>query len=213
MNEQNTPPVPEKQKLGCAPYAIGGASFIPLLGVPLGLVAIVWGLLKLKHGGWKVAILGAMGISFTLALYGTLFYQGFVKRGGMFDDLRGQMAGQMLVSVVKEIEFYKIQNGEYPQGLKDVESKGKPQGLVSIYDPSQMRFGDTEPTFFYYELVNGGTNYHLFSVGADRKPFTKDDVHPGLDESQIKSIGYRRPANERADRTGEPPGVSPVGHP
>ncbi len=199
MNEQTPPSVPAKQRLGCAPYAIGGTSFIPLLGVPLGVVAIVWGLVKLKHGGWKVILLGVMGITFTIALYSTLFYQGFVKRGGMFDDLRGQMAEQMLASVVKEIEFYKVQHGAYPQSLKDIEPKGKPQGFVSIYDPSQMRLGDKDPTLFHYELVNNGSNYYLFSVGADGKPFTKDDVYPVLDESQMENIGYKRPANKPVD--------------
>jgi hypothetical protein len=204
MNDQTPPPVPQKQNLGCAPYAIGGASFIPLIGVPLGVFAIILGLVKLKQGGWKVAILGALGISLTVALYGTLFYQGFIKRGGMFDELRGQMSGQMLVSVVKEIEFYKVQNGEYPRNLKDVEPKGKPQGFVSIYDPSQMRLGDQKPKPFHYALVNGGTNYHLLSVGADGVPYTEDDVHPVLDQSQMKSIGYVKPANNELNPTNEP---------
>ncbi len=204
MNDQTQPPVPEKQSLGCAPYAIGGASFIPLLGVPLGLVAIVWGLVKLKQGGWKVVILGFLGISLTVAIYGTLFYQGFVKRGGIFDDLRGQMAERMLVSAVKEIEFYKVQNGRYPQDLKDVAPKGKPQGFVSIYDPSQIRLGDRESKLFHYALVNGGTNYHLLSKGVDGQPYTEDDVHPALDDTQKKSIGYVRSANKELNPTHEP---------
>jgi hypothetical protein len=201
MNYQTPPQVPDQKPLGCAPYAIGGASFIPLLGVPFGLVAIVWGLVKLKQGGWKVAILGAMGICFTVVLYSTLIYQGFVKRGGIYDELRGQMAEQMLVAVVKEIEFYKVQNGKYPESLKDVEPKGKPQGFVSIYDPSQMRLGNKELKLFHYALVNGGANYHLLSVGADGVPYTEDDVYPVLDESQLKSIGYLKPANNELNPT------------
>ena len=204
MNDQTPPPLPQNQTLGCAPYAIGGASFIPLLGVPLGIVAIIWGLLRLKQGGWKVAILGALGISLTVALYGTLFYLGFVKRGGVFDELLGQMSEQMLAPLVKEIEFYKLQNGKYPQNLKEVEPKGKQQGFVSIYDPSQMRLGEQEPTLFHYALVNGGTNYHLLSVGADGVPYTEDDVHPVLHKSQMKSIGYVKPANNELNPTNEP---------
>jgi hypothetical protein len=213
MNDQTPPPIPKQKPLGCAPYAIGGFSFIPLLGVPLGLFAIVWGLIKLKHGGWKVAILGAMGISFTIALYGTIFYQGFVKRDGIFAGPRRQMAEQMLVSVIKEVEFYKLQNGEYPQSLKDVEPKGKPQGLVSIYDPSQVWLGNKAPTLFYYELTDGGANYYLFSVGSDGMPFTEDDVYPALDKTQMKSVGYIRPANHRLEATGDPLRGSPAPQP
>ncbi len=115
--------------------------------------------------------------------------------------------------MVKEIEFYKIQNGKYPQYLKDIEPKGKPQGFVSIYDVSQIRLGDKEPKLFYYELVNGGTNYYLFSVGSDGKPFTKDDVYPVLDESQMKHIGYVRPDNQQLETTDVPRGRSSTPQP
>lgn len=40
----------KKEKLGTFPFVIGGMSFIPLLGVVFGLVAIVWGLFSKKDG-------------------------------------------------------------------------------------------------------------------------------------------------------------------
>jgi hypothetical protein len=78
----------ENKTLGCFPFVIGGLSFIPLLGVLFGLIAIVWGLSAWRGGGKKLALVGAAGIGFTILVYGALFYFGFAQRGGVYDDLR-----------------------------------------------------------------------------------------------------------------------------
>ena len=89
----------DKNNIGRLGYVLGGASFIPLLGLPLGLIAIIWGVTKWKQKGWHLIALGLGGIIFTASLcscvgyaYSSLFYKGFVERGGVYDDLRTQLA-------------------------------------------------------------------------------------------------------------------------
>src|SRR3954467_5939142 len=112
------PDAPQSPPLGALPFVLAGLSFLPLLGVPFGLVAIILGLLKIQQGGWKVVIIGCSGIAFTVVLYGALFYFGFVQRGGIYDDLRTQMARGNLDNVVQAVEVYKLQHGSYPDSLK-----------------------------------------------------------------------------------------------
>jgi len=92
------------EKLGTFPYVIGGMSFIPLIGVLFGLVAIVWGLVTKKQGGKRLAAIGAGGIGFSFVLYGALFYFGFAQRGGVYDDLRVKLAQTSINSLVPSIE-------------------------------------------------------------------------------------------------------------
>jgi hypothetical protein len=36
------------EKLGAFPYVISGLSFIPLVGIPFGIVALIWGITTKK---------------------------------------------------------------------------------------------------------------------------------------------------------------------
>lgn len=147
MEPTSQPPaVPQSQKpLGCLPYAIGGVSFIPLLGVLFGIIAVVWGIAR---RAWALVALGACGIVFTIIVYGALFYFGMFQRGGMYDKLRSQLAVTMLNSAVKEIEFYKLQHGHYPASLSEAEPKDKMQ-MNNFIDPTFIQHRDPKETHFY----------------------------------------------------------------
>ena len=186
---------PAKKRIGCLPYALGGASFIPLLGVPVGIAAIVIGIIKRKVGGWKLIVLGSLGILLTIGLYGTLFYQGFVKRGGIYDELRGELTKNSLAILVKEIEFYKLNKGSYPESLNDLETDPS-KGFVSIYDTSSVKIGMKEPKLFTYEKIDENS-YYLSSDGIDGIPGTADDIFPAVDPSE--NIGYKKRANQQVD--------------
>jgi hypothetical protein len=166
----------ETEKLGTAAYVVGGMSFIPLIGVLFGIAAIVWGLVTKKLGGKRLAAIGAAGIAFTLVLYSALFYFGFAQRGGLYDDLRVQLAQGTINSLVPSIEFYRIQNGKYPESLKTLQDSLPKEGFVSVFDPTVLEFG-AQPRYFFYQRV-GEDHYYLRGVGADGKPFTADDIVP-----------------------------------
>jgi hypothetical protein len=177
----------EDEKLEFLPYVFGGMSFMPLCGVPFGIVAILWGLLSKKRGGKVLAIIGALGVGFTVAIYSSLFYFGFIQRGGVYDSLRIQIAEQNLSTLVQVIEFYKLQNDVYPPTLDELV-KSKYQGQpVMIYDSTTL-VGNSQLREFYYELTEDGSGYYLLGVGGDGIPYTSDDLLPKI---QAKNTGLK----------------------
>jgi len=177
----------EQEKLGVFPYVIGGVSFIPGIGILFGIIAIVWGLVTKKLGGKKLAIIGACGISFSVILFCSLFYFGFVQKGGVYDDLRAQLSKSTITSLVQAIEFYKTQNGHYPESL-DVLSKSLPENsMVFVFDPTHVQTGG-EPRYYHYELKDE-SHYYLLGVGPDEKPYTSDDVLPDIEAKIDNGIG------------------------
>jgi len=181
---------------------MGGASFIPLLGVPLGIVSIVYGLIKRKEGGWPLAFLGAGGILLTVILYGTLFYKGFVEKGGVFDGLKVRLAETQLTSIVKELEYYKVQTGKYPEELKVLEKKDG-TSMVFIYEPF-VRLNGKDMRPFVYEVFDQGAHYYLFSRGPDGIEGTPDDIFPAVSDQESRKIGYRKKAKLEPNQAPEP---------
>ena len=155
-------------------YAFGCASFIPLLGVVIGIIAIIVGMTTRKKGGRLLALIGLGGIAFSVILYGSLFYFGFVQRGGIYDDLRATMAHSTINALVPQIEFYRMQHGDYPPSLEALNRATGGQSLLMTTDTSTVI-----PRPFYYERV-GDDHYYLRGVGLDGKAFTADDLVPDV---------------------------------
>lgn len=164
-------------------YAFGCASFVPLLGIFVGVIAIAIGLSSRKKGGRVLALLGAGGIAFSVLLYGSLFYFGFVQRGGVYDGLRAQMAQSTINALVPQIEFYRLQHGTYPPSLDALRKASSRQSVLMTFDPSTAI-----PRPFYYERI-GNDHYYLRGVGPDGKPFTADDLVPNVDVPDGSRIG------------------------
>jgi hypothetical protein len=184
MDTATPPPAAAREPLGCLPYAIGGASFIPAVGVLFGIIAIIWGIAR---RAWQLIALGLCGIMFTVVAYGALFYFGMFQRGGIYDKLRSQLALTMLNDAVKDIEFYKLQHGRYPATVNEAEPKDKMQ-MNHFMDPTFMQHGSKD-THFFYQLDASGSFYFLRSVGADGIPFTSDDIVPTITEDERKNTG------------------------
>jgi hypothetical protein len=177
----------EKDKLGTFPFVIGGISFVPGIGILFGIIAIIWGLVTKKLGGKKLAIIGACGIGFSVILYSSLFYFGFVQRGGVYDDLRAQMSENTITSLVQAIEFYKTQNGNYPESLEVLKNSLPENSMVFVHDPTHVQMGG-EPRYYHYEL-EGENHYYLLGVGPDEIPYTADDVVPKININQNSGVG------------------------
>ena len=180
-------PVAAPSRLPGGYYAFGAASFIPLLGVVIGIIAIVLGLSSRKFGGRLLALLGAGGIAFSVVLYGSLFYFGFVQRGGIYDGLRAQMAQSTINELVPQVEFYRLQHGSYPPSLNALRKGATGQSMLMTFDPSTPI-----PRPFHYERV-GDDHYYLFGLGPDGKPFTADDLQPTVSVGSNSRIGWLKP--------------------
>lgn len=175
------------QKLSGFPYIIGGLSFIPLIGVLFGIVAIIWGLVTKKTGGKKLAIIGALGIVSTIVIYSAIFYFGFIKRGGVYDDLRIKLAQTNITQLVQAIEFYKVQNKTYPVSLEELKKSLPEKSMIFIADPTDVHM-QGESRNFYYERIDDN-HYYLLGVGMDGKPFTKDDILPTIPSAPKGGVG------------------------
>jgi hypothetical protein len=174
----------ERARLGVLPFVLAGASYIPLIGILFGIITIVWGLCTRRLGGKKLAFIGAGGICFSVVLYGSLFYFGFVQRGGIYDQLRTQMAQNNLNTLVKDIEFYRLSKGSYPDSLADLARSDPKDPMVATLsiDPRNISLSGGFTTFFYRKADTG--HYYLRGVAPDGKPFS-----PGALVPQVPSSG------------------------
>jgi len=191
-----TPPV--ALKLGAVAYIVGGLSFVPLAGVPFGLVAIVWGLRTKRRGGKNFALAGLLGILFTALICGLLLLFGAIGQLGVYRALRHQVAQSALDSLVPAIETYRIQHGVYPATLEDLRKTVPKDAFLMIFDPTDGRIlprGQNRQ--FFYERVDND-HYYLRSVGPDGQPFTADDIVPEVDPATADKLGLllTRPAEE-----------------
>jgi hypothetical protein len=178
---------PAAEKLGTFPFVVGGMSFIPLIGVVIGVAVVVWGLVTKKTGGKRLAAVGMGGIAFTVLLYGSLFYFGFSQRGGVADDQRTELARISMASLIPQIEFYKLQTGKCPESLEVLRKSLPKESFVSVFDPSFVELGSPQ-RYFFYERV-GEDHYYLRGLGADGRAFTADDVLPQISSLPGAKLG------------------------
>jgi hypothetical protein len=177
-------PLP-RTRISAGAYVLAVLSFIPLLGVVLGIGALLWAGISKGTGRLAVTILAICGIAFTFGLYGWLFHEA-TNPDGVFAPLSSQLAEQLLVENVKAIELFKLQTGSYPETLTDLQGQ-LPQGtMFSPMDPTIGIAGGMQD--FYYERV-GSEGYYLRSVGPDGQAFTADDVLPALGPGPQGEIG------------------------
>ena len=181
-----------RQKLGTLPFVLGGMSFIPGIGIIFGVAAAIWGIFTKKEGGRKLAIVGGAGIAFSVVLYSSLFYFGFLQRGGVYDDLRVKLSETNLTALVPAIEFYRIQNGKYPDSLEDLQKSQPENSTVFVFDPTDIKAAK-QSRYFYYEVPDKD-HYYLLGVGPDGQPFTSDDQYPTVKSTTEGTIGFLKKA-------------------
>jgi hypothetical protein len=161
------------------PYLLGLLCLIPLVGAFVGLGLLLYGLLKYKDK-W-LSIIGAAGIVWTITVYSTLFYAGI--HASIFKKGFADISQMQLNSLIKNIEFYKLEHGQYPDSLQQLLHDDK---LAPINDPVQGLQTKVN-TYFNYQKV--GDKYLLFSSGQDGIPNTKDDLFPQLTITDSNKIG------------------------
>ena len=94
----------------------------------------------------------------TVIVYSALFYVGFSSDAGKKGWAK--IAQFQLNALVKDIEYYKLQNGNYPDSLKQME---KPNIIIYTEDPTQSELENSD---YNYQKI--GEKYILFSSGSDR---------------------------------------------
>ena len=162
------------------PYLIGILCVIPLVGALVGIIMLILGITKYKDKWFS--IIGTFGIFFTILVYSSLFYYMFNGKGSQ--TAFANISQMQLNSLVKNIEFYKLEKGHYPNKLEELLETDK---LAPINDAIQsLKF--KKNTFYNYK--NLGENYLLFSSGQDGIANTKDDLYPEITITKNTKIGY-----------------------
>jgi len=164
------------------PYLLGLICLIPLVGAFVGLGLLLYGLLKYKDK-W-LSIIGAAGIIWTIVVYSSLFYA--TTHASIFTKGFEDISQMQLNSLVKNIEFYKLEHKQYPDSLKQLLNDDK---LAPINDAiGGIRTKGN--SFFNYERIDD--KYSLFSSGQDGIPNTKDDLFPQITITDSSKIGLIR---------------------
>ena len=170
-----------KKNISKPPYLLGILGLIPLVGFFVGVGLTLYGIIKYKDK--KLIIIGIACMIFTVIVYSTIFYVGFHSNIGK----KGwEISAQMhLNTLIKHIEYYKLENGKYPDSLQQLRSDDE---FIFMTDPTQsIKIGKVS----YYNYKNLGDKYLLFSSGTDGIPNTEDDIFPQVDTNN-KNIGYFR---------------------
>lgn len=126
------------------------------------------------------------GIVWTIVVYSSLFYAG--THASVFKKGFENISQMQLNSLVKNIEYYKLVHGLYPDNLQQLLIDDK---LAPINDAVQ---GMNTKACSYYNYQKMGDKYLLFSSGQDGIPNTKDDLFPQItiaDSSKIGLIQHR----------------------
>jgi hypothetical protein len=164
-------------------YLLGLLCLIPLLGFLAGLVLLILGIVHFKDRVF--IIMGAIGMLITIGIYSSLFY--FTLNSDVVRNGFAEIAQTEINELVKNVEFYKLQNGTYPDSLQQLDTK---DSFTNIYDPlSSAKIGDNAAPFRYSKK---GNKYLLFSVGRDGKPNTADDIYPTLTNPDTSKLGFIR---------------------
>jgi hypothetical protein len=139
------------------------------------------------RGGRKVAAVAAAGVVLNVIGYAALFYVGIAKKD-IFADLTGRMAHENLRRAVREVEYWRLQHGSYPDSLAQLASSSVDARLAPLYDHT-VNVRDGRAPYFFYERAPDGTHYWLRARGPDEEPFTSDDVLPQLPDSERARTG------------------------
>ncbi len=178
----------EKKKHGVGAFVLAGISFIPLIGIFTGIICIVIAVVGKKSNSKLLGGLGFAGIMFSVVLYGSLFYKMFNDEG--FSKGFEVHAISAMTSLVRHVEYYKLQYGNYPESMAALRENLKEGEMVFSFDMSGPLNMGVQQRDFYYEITNGGENYLLFGIGQDAQPFTQDDIFPIIDPEKDKNIGW-----------------------
>ncbi len=158
---------------------LGLLCLVPILGFIVGLVIIFKGI-DLKSNLLK--IIGLAGVLISIFSNSFRFYNKVEPV-----EIRNKQYIQIqLMSLVKEIEYYKLVNGNYPDSLSQLNSD---DNYVQIIDFSQFSNSSKEQPFNYQNL---DSMYILFSSGNDGKPNTEDDVFPKIQTKDAQGLKFKR---------------------
>lgn len=160
--------------------------FIPFIGLLIGAYLTFVGA-RLKER--VILALGIFDLSLGIVIVSIWGYHTFVDRSGFY-EAGTTASNERLVMLIESIEFYKQNNGSYPDNLDLINF---PSGLYTDMDPLQALAKNANKKFRY---IKDGDVYYLFSAGVDGIDYTQDDLLPNTEG--MRNIGYRTSPKHQA---------------
>jgi hypothetical protein len=93
---------------------------------------------------------------------------------------------QWLTTDARELEFYKLEHGEYPDSLTQLSNQNN---MIMIGDATQNIYGKSK--YFLYKRM--GDHYTLYSAGPDGIAHTSDDIYPDIPDTGRIHYGWVKP--------------------
>ncbi|QUN06604.1 hypothetical protein KDN34_03890 [Shewanella yunxiaonensis] len=165
-----------QQPLGVFPYLLSGIGFIPLLGIPFAVIALIWGLLTSRPGGKRLALIGLVALLSTNGYLYLVLHKTNIS-GNDNEQRQTQQLQDNLNTLYSQVELYRFRHGEYPPSLPALR-QAFPLSKVSLQDTS---FKNSQEDFYYQRLDS--EHYQLLARGDDGKPLTGDDILPATDRN------------------------------
>jgi hypothetical protein len=182
-------------------------AFIPLIGIPFGISAILWGISDWKIGGKKTVIVTTMGLLSTILfgwwLYrvGSSAFDTYFKSPQLVEQ-KTENAKIELSFLLRYIEYFKLGHGHYPNTLEELKEsniKFKEPPFIDIFSsPWLFPIGSPGEQQYFYEVQEDGTAYYLFSVGPDKTPHTQDDIYPVVLDDYKSVLGLLYPGGDQS---------------
>lgn len=151
-------------------YWLGLFGFIPNFGIIIGAILIFKGF---KRKDTKLKILGLANILFTPLFW--LFFINYINNSSTIKEANIEFTIYDLNEIVKDLEYYKSKNGNYPDSLGQLRNQNKFLNDYEIFIENSF-LKTNKPVKFYYKKVNN--HYELKSYGPDRILNTDDDILP-----------------------------------
>jgi hypothetical protein len=161
-------------------YWYGILTIIPIAGLVIGILLLRKGIIIKDR---LLSLIGIFGVIITgLFFVGSLFFSFYSKLG---QAKRVELAQYSLNEVMRDVEFYKVQFGYYPDSLQELKFV---DNRVFIMDPlSQKEVFSKKLEYLRYKRINS-SHYTLFSAGIDHIPHTSDDVYPFVPNSSKSGL-------------------------
>ena len=162
-------------------YWYGIFTMIPIVGLVIGILFLRKGIILKDRG---LSLIGIFGVIITGVFFvGALFFSFYSKPGRA---RRVELAQYSLNDVMRDVEFYKLQFGYYPDSLQELKFVDT---RAFIMDPlSQKEVFSKKLEYLQYKKIDS-SHYTLFSSGLDHIPHTSDDVYPFVPNSSSGKSG------------------------
>lgn len=173
----------EKKSIGFFAYFFAILSFIPIVGIIFIISSFSYGIAKRKIGGYKILIIGVIGLIIQIALANYSFNKLLSDDDSIMVEVTTKSAYENLDKTIKNIELFKKYKNKYPDNLEELIKFNNTLDKKSthLYEKfvifNLFKERNIEKLFINYKLINNN-EYYLYSKGMDAKKNTKDDLYP-----------------------------------